>query len=261
MPRPKRRAASRPSRPPGAAVLRSAGEGGIVVELGDVIDPALNARVHRLAREVRARLADRIVEVVPTYRSLLVRHDPLRVPRRALVRELEALVAALPAGEEAAAAARTVHVPTCYGGELGPDLEDVARHTGLSPAEVVALHSGATYQVFMLGFTPGFPYLGGMPAPLATPRLETPRQRVEAGTVGIGGVQTGIYPVASPGGWRLVGRTPLRLFDPGAPAPFLLAPGDSLRFVPVDRAAYEDIARRVAARRYAPEITPPGGAA
>jgi inhibitor of KinA len=238
-----------------AVALRSLGEGGLVVELGDVIDPALNARVHRLARAVRERLGARIVEVVPTYRSLLVRHDPLREPRRALVRDIEALVAELPDEALAAAAARTVHVPTCYGGERGPDLDDVARAAGLSPDEVVALHSAATYQVFMLGFTPGFPYLGGMPARLATPRLATPRQRVAAGSVGIGGAQTGIYPVASPGGWRLVGRTPLRLFDPGARSPFLLAPGDRLRFVPVGRAAFDEIARRVAERTYAPEVT------
>jgi inhibitor of KinA len=248
---PRRRRAAPPV--PGVA-LRSLGEGGLVVELGDVIDPALNARVHRLARVVRERLGARILEVVPTYRSLLVRHDPLREPRRALARRIEALVAELGEGGEAAAAARTVHVPTCYGGDLGPDLDDVARHAGLAPAEVVALHASATYQVFMLGFTPGFPYLGGMPARLATPRLPTPRQRVEAGSVGIGGAQTGIYPVVSPGGWRLVGRTPLRLFDPGAPSPFLLAPGDRLRFVAVERAAYDEIARRVAERAYAPDV-------
>lgn len=242
-------------------MLRMAGEGGIVVELGDAIDPELNARVHRLAREVRARLGDRIIEVVPTYRSLLVRHDPLRVPRRGLEREIEALLAELPAGPGAASSARTVHVPACYGGELGPDLDFVARHAGLDPREVVEIHSAATYQVFMLGFTPGFPYLGGMSPRIATPRLETPRQRVEAGCVGIGGVQTGIYPVESPGGWRLIARTPLRLFDPGAAAPFLLAPGDRLRFVPIGRDEFEDVARRVAARTYALRIAGGGGGA
>lgn len=254
---PEKRNAAGPTYP----VLRSAGEGGIVVELGDAIDAALNARVHQLAGEVRARLGDRIIEVVPTYRSLLVRHDPLRVPRRVLVRELEEMVAGLPADAAATAAARTVHVPACYGGELGPDLAFVAQHAGLEPREVVAIHSGATYQVFMLGFTPGFPYLGGMPSRIATPRLETPRQRVEAGCVGIGGVQTGIYPVASPGGWRLIGRTPLRLFDPGAGSPFLLAPGDHLRFVPITRAEYDDVRARVAAGTYRPRVIRTGGEA
>lgn len=242
-------------------MLRSAGEGGLVVELGDAIDPELNARVHRLAREVRARLGDRIIEVVPTYRSLLVRHDPLRVPRRRLAREIEALLAEPPERHRGAPAGRTVHVPACYGGELGPDLEFVARHAGLAAREVVEIHAAATYQVFMLGFTPGFPYLGGMSPRIATPRLETPRQRVPAGAIGIGGVQTGIYPVDSPGGWRLVARTPLRLFDPGAESPFLLAPGDRLRFVPVERDAYDAVARGVAARTFVPRIEAPGGEA
>jgi inhibitor of KinA len=245
---------------PGGAVFRSAGEGGLVVELGDAIDPEVNARVHRLAGRVRARLGERIIEVVPTYRSLLVRHDPLRVPRRGLEREVEALLAEPPAGSEAAPA-RTVHVPACYGGEAGPDLEDVARHAGLEPREVIELHASATYQVFMLGFTPGFPYLGGLSPRLETPRLETPRERVAAGSVGIGGAQTGIYPVESPGGWRLIARTPLRLFDPGAAWPFLLAPGDRLRFVPIERGEYEEIGRLVASRAYAPRITSGGGSA
>ncbi|HEY6005691.1 MAG TPA: carboxyltransferase domain-containing protein, partial [Anaeromyxobacter sp.] len=125
----------------------------------------------------------------------------------------------------------------------------------------VEMHASATYQVFMLGFTPGFPYLGGLPPRLETPRLEAPRERVAAGSVGIGGAQTGIYPVESPGGWRIIARTPLRLFDPGAAWPFLLAPGDRLRFAPIERGEFEDVARRVAARAYAPRIGSGGGAA
>jgi inhibitor of KinA len=241
--------------------MRSAGEGGLVVELGDAIDPIVNARVHWLARQVRARLADRIIEVVPTYRSLLVRHDPLRASRRGLERAVEALLSNMPANAEAAlGAARTVHVPACYGGELGPDLDDVGRHAGIAPADVVDLHASATYVVYLLGFTPGFPYLGGMSERIATPRLATPRARVPAGSVGIGGSQTGIYPVESPGGWRIIARTPLRLLDPGAPRPFLLAPGDRLRFEPVTRSELDEVARRVAARAYSPRIAE-GGAA
>ncbi|MFL5274760.1 MAG: 5-oxoprolinase subunit PxpB [Anaeromyxobacteraceae bacterium] len=257
-----RRAARHPRPKQAGAVLRSAGEGGLVVELGEGIDPAVNARVHRLARAVRERLADRVLEVVPTYRSLLVRHDPLRVARSALLREVEALVAELPeAPADPAAAARTVHVPASYGGELGPDLEDVARHAGLEAREVVELHASASYLVYMLGFTPGFPYLGGMSPRIAMPRLAAPRERVPAGSVGIGGVQTGIYPVESPGGWRIIARTPLRLFDPGADWPFLLAPGDRLRFVPVEHGELEDVARRVASRTYEPRITSGGDGA
>jgi KipI family sensor histidine kinase inhibitor len=140
-----------------------------------------------------------------------------------------------------------VEVPVCYGGDLGPDLEEVARAVALPPEEVVARHAAPVYRVHLLGFTPGFPYLGGMDPRLSCPRLPTPRLRVVAGSVGIAGAQTGVYPVESPGGWRLVGRTPLALFDPspGARRPFLLAPGDGLRFVPVDRARYDALAAEV----------------
>ncbi len=231
------------------------GEGGIVVELGDRIDPAVNARVHALARAVARRLAGEVLEVVPSYRSLLVLHDPLRVPRARLERRLIPLVDELE-GAPLVDLRRVVRIPVSYGGDLGPDLEDVARNAGLASAEVVALHAGAVYLVYMLGFTPGFPYLGGMSPRIACPRLATPRARLAPGSVGIAGDQTGIYPVESPGGWRIVGRTPLRLFDPDPRArrPFLLEPGDGLRFVPVERPAFDALAREVAAGTFEPEV-------
>jgi inhibitor of KinA len=219
------------------------GEGGLVVELGDAIDPAVNARVHHLARALRAALGAR-VEVVPTYRSLLVVFDPLALSRAQLEREVARLeqrafpTEALPR----AAAVRRVELPVLYGGEHGPDLADVAAHAGLTEAEVVRRHAAPEYLVHMVGFTPGFPYLGGLDPRLATPRLATPRGEVPAGSVAIGGAQTGVYPVASPGGWRLIGRTPLRLFDPARGAPFLVAPGDLVRFVPVDASAFGALA-------------------
>ncbi|MEI7705591.1 MAG: 5-oxoprolinase subunit PxpB [Deltaproteobacteria bacterium] len=214
------------------------GEGGLVVELGEGIDPAVNARVHLLSRAIASRLAGEVEELVPSYRSLLVLHDPVRVPRERLVeevlaiaREVEATVAPPPR--------RVVQIPTRYGGIHGPDLADVARLTGLSEEEVVRRHAAPVYQILFLGFTPGFPYLGGLDPTLATPRLDTPRTRLPAGSVAIGGAQTGIYPVESPGGWRIVGRTALRLFDPHRENPFLLAPGDGLRFVPVEELEVE----------------------
>ncbi len=133
-------------------------------------------------------------------------------------------------------AGRTVEIPVVYGGESGPDLEDVARYAGMAPERVVELHASAQYLVYFLGFSPGFPYLGGLPAALAVPRLEAPRTRVPAGSVAIGGGQTGIYPVESPGGWRIIGRTPLLMFDSRQDPPALLAMGDRLRFVPVHEA-------------------------
>jgi KipI family sensor histidine kinase inhibitor len=222
------------------------GEGGLLVELGDAVDPHVNARVHALARAVSLRLGALVREVVPSYASLLVVFDPLRIDRA----RLEARVAALARdvdGVHARPPRRVVELPVCYGGELGPDLDEVARATGLPPAEVIARHAAPTYRVHFLGFTPGFPYLGGMDPRLTCPRLPTPRLRVPAGSVAVGGAQTGVYPVESPGGWRILGRTPLRLFDPtpGARRPFLVAAGDGLRFVPVDRRRFDALTREV----------------
>jgi inhibitor of KinA len=233
------------------------GERGLVVELGDGIDPALNARVHALARRIGAELRADVEEVVPTYRSLLVVFDPLHIERAALVERIEALARddATDARSQAPPA-RLVRVPVCYEGDLAPDLADVARHAGVSTDEVVRLHGAPAYLVYMVGFTPGFPYLGGMPKELATPRLAKPRTTVPAGAVAIGGEQTGIYPVASPGGWRIVGRTPLRLFDAAAESPFLLAPGDRVRFAPVPRAEFDAIAAQVAKGGYRADASP-----
>ena len=171
-----------------------------------------------------------ILNFHPAYSSVLVDFDP----RLRGFAELEALLRELAAaGSGADAIERMVEIPVRYGGEYGPDLEDVARHTGLSAARVVELHSSAEYLVHFLGFSPGFPYLGGLPAELATPRLAAPRKLVPGGSVAIGGSQTGVYPVDSPGGWRIIGRTPLRLFDAEASPPALLAMGDSVRFRPI----------------------------
>jgi len=233
--------------------IRAQGEGGVVVELGDGIDPAVNARVHQLARAVKFRLGDEVQEAVPSYRSLLVIHDPLRTSRERVVERLLALAEELE-HQPAIASHRVVRIPTCYGGTHGPDLLDVARLAGMTEEEVVRRHAAPSYLVHFLGFTPGFPYLGGLDPGLATPRLDSPRARTPAGSVAIGGVQTGIYPMESPGGWRIVGRTPLRLFDPRVTHPFLLAPGDRLRFVPVGEATFDAIAAEVEAARYPTEV-------
>jgi len=238
---------------PGYRMLAE-GEGGLVVELGDSIDPVVNARVHAVAGTLRRELEADVLEVVPTYRSVLVLFDPLRVERASLEARVADLLAGRPA-REPRAARRTVRVPVRYGGAHGPDLEPVAAHCGLTPEEVVSLHASATYLVFMLGFTPGFPYLGGMSERIATPRLDSPRTRVPRGSVGIAGAQTGIYPIESPGGWRLIGRTPLRLFDPRSEEPFLLSAGDRVRFFEVEDEEWQDIERQVEKGSYRPEWT------
>lgn len=222
----------------GTVRMLVAGEQGLVVEFGNAIDPAVNARVHRLARSLAARGLECVLETVPTYRSLLVLFDPLVLTRERLASEIDELLAAPAAGEASVEGGNTVELPVLYGGEFGPDLDFVARHNGLSAEEVIAIHSSAAYLVYMLGFTPGFPYLGGMSSRLATPRLSSPRGKVPSGSVGIAGSQAGVYPLESPGGWRLIGRTPLRLFDLDAERPFLLAPGDVVRFRPVDEEEY-----------------------
>jgi KipI family sensor histidine kinase inhibitor len=220
-----------------------AGEQGLVVEYGDAIDPAINRRVRDLFIHLHAAAIPGIRDLVPTYRSLLVAYDPLRLAPSALREALERAEAELASASVPAPAPRVIEIPTCYGGEFGPDLPFVASHNGLTEDEVVRIHSGTDYLVYMMGFSPGFPYLGGMSGRIATPRLQTPRTAIPAGSVGIAQSQTGIYPVESPGGWQLIGRTPAVLFDASRRPPALVEAGDSLRFVPVGRGEYDRLAR------------------
>lgn len=206
------------------------GDSALLIELGNSIDLALNQRVHALARQLQAAQLPGICAIVPAYANLLVHYDPLLLDYEQVEHWALAMIEQ-PTAQLGAAVTRCIEIPVHYGGEAGPDLAHVAAHCGLSEAEVIARHSNAIYQVYMMGFTPGFAYLGGLDPTLATPRLATPRVRVPAGAVGIAGNQTGIYPVASPGGWQLIGQTPLHLFDPQADPPTLLAPGDEVRFV------------------------------
>ena len=229
----------------------SQGESGLVVEFGDAIDPAVNTRVHALARQVVAECGNVVEAVIPTYRSFLIFFDPLLVSRQELIARINTLASA-PANSTAAAV-KTVLIPTLYGGEAGPDLEFVASHNQLSPNEVVQIHSSTPYRIYMLGFTPGFPYLGGMSEQIAAPRLKTPRTKIPAGSVGIAGTQTGLYPVESPGGWQLIGRTPLQVFNPRSEQPFIYSAGDFLQFQPVTAAEYELIRQDVERGVYQPQ--------
>ncbi|RPJ58957.1 MAG: 5-oxoprolinase subunit PxpB, partial [Acidobacteria bacterium] len=189
-----------------------AGDSGLVIEYGDRIDPAVNRRVRELFLALDQAAVPGVVDLVPTYRSLLVCYDPLAVSLGALSERVLDLDARR--GELALAPPHVIDIPTVYGGEFGPDLGFVAQHNGLTEREVVEIHASADYLVYMMGFSPGFPYLGGMSERIAAPRLKTPRTAIPAGSVGIAQQQTGIYPVESPGGWQLIGRTPVRLFDP-----------------------------------------------
>ena len=221
----------------------SAGESAVVVEFGNIIDENINARVHLLASHCKSDNAPcGIVEMTPTYRSLLITFDSLITTKKTIIGCIEKYIAENSYDFENAVlpeTAKTIELPVLYGGEYGPDIETVAKHNDISVDEVIKLHAAATYKVYMLGFLPGFPYLGGMNEKIACPRLETPRTVVPEGSVGIAGGQTGVYPVDSPGGWQLIGKTPLAIFDSGSTQPFLFKPGDSIVFKPIDKKTFD----------------------
>ncbi len=207
------------------------GDSAVIVNLGSQLDRNVNQQVHALASRVMQAQLPGICEVVPGYVSLVIHFDPLQTSLPAVMDGVNDLHAS--SGQQPLPPARRVEIPVRYGGEGGPDLDFVARHAGLTTAEVIRRHAAAEYTVYMMGFLPGFPYLGGLDVSIAAPRLETPRRRVPVGSVGIAGEQTGIYPLASPGGWRLIGRTEVALFDLTAHPPCLLAPGDQVQFIPI----------------------------
>ena len=231
------------------------GDAAVLVEFGESIDPDVNDRVYAFAASVTAADIDGVEELVPTYRSLLVQYDLHKVNYEDMAARLEELTHAAGGPTDTASRGNViVHIPMAYGDEYGPDLEDVANHNGLSSQEVIDIHSGTGYRVFMLGFAPGFPYLGGMDERIACPRLQTPRVRVPAGSVGIAESQTGVYPNDSPGGWRIIGRTPVRLFDPSAEPPAAILPGCKVVFDPVSESEYQSIAGEVESGNYKIEI-------
>jgi inhibitor of KinA len=231
----------------------SAGDRALVVEFGDRVDRALSKRVLRLDAVIRSNPPIGIVETVPTFRSLTVYYDPLLTSRAELQRLIGVL---LDLEERPRPSARLWHVPACYEGEFAPDLEEVARLTGLTPGEVVALHSGTRFHIYMLGFLPGFPYMGDLPPQLALPRRADPRLRVPAGSISIATSLTAIYPYESPGGWHLIGATPIRMFDPERLEPALFSPGDAVAFQSIDPAAFASIRRAVENRNYEVESAP-----
>jgi inhibitor of KinA len=219
------------------------GDQGVLVEFGNAISPPIHDFVRAFSMALERHPVEGVIEWVPTYRSVAVYYDPLVTGYRQLAVQLSDLLDDLSLGEMPEA--RLVEIPVLYGGTYGPDLEDVARHCGLSVEEVVHIHSEPEYRIYMLGFSPGFPYLGGMDERLATPRLAQPRLRIPAGSVGIADKQTGVYPGETPGGWRIIGRTPLKLYDPSREQPVLLQAGDRVRFVPIDEETFRKMAEDI----------------
>ncbi|MCX8998373.1 5-oxoprolinase subunit PxpB [Rhizobiaceae bacterium BDR2-2] len=223
------------------------GDGALTVELSREIDTQTNARVIAFAQDIETSPIEGVREVVPTYRSLMVIYDPAVVRGRALAGQLLDRLKAL--GTVRQPRPRVFSVPVRYGGPVGQDLEALAEMKGMTGEDLIALHCAALYRVYMIGFAPGFAYLGGLPERLHTPRLSVPRQRVEAGAIGIGGRQGNINSLPGPSGWRFLGQTPVRLYDPLRAEPFLLKAGDTIRFRPIDAAQERELREAIAAGR------------
>lgn len=230
-----------------APQLFTMGDRALVAEYGRSLGNAVNARVRAAAEHLLSHPLPGVTDVVPAFAALTVHFDPLQVaahyrtvdPIEAMRQALQHALARAP--EMPRHKARTIEVPVCYGGEFGEDLEAVARRCGLSPEEVIKIHGTPVYQVHALGFVPGFAYLGGMDRRIAAPRLDEPRKRVPAGSVGIGGDQTGVYPIETPGGWNLIGRTPIALFRINAEIPSRIEPGDHVRFVAISVREFQSL--------------------
>lgn len=221
-----------------------AGDTALVVEFGREIDRAVSERVLGLRDRVQAAALAGVVELVPSFRSLMVHYDPVRTSSARLTSSLRELLQSRGSAERPT---RLWRIPVCYEGQHAPDLEEVARRTGMDAAAVVRLHAQTRYHVYMIGFLPGYPYLGDLPEALRLPRRSDPRVRVPAGAVAIAAGMTGVYPVESPGGWHLIGNTPVRLFDAAQPQPALLAPGDAVCFEPISAVEHDRLRRRIQA--------------
>jgi inhibitor of KinA len=222
--------------------IRISGDRAILVEYGDAIDPAVNEKVRAMTALLKSSLPEGVEAIIPAYRNLSLLYDPLTTsPGKLLdaIVELEARIR-----EVAVPPPRVVEIPVLYGDEFGPDIQVVADHNGLTAEQVIAIHAGTDYPIYMIGFAPGFCYLGGLDKRIRTPRRKTPRTAVPGGSVGIAEAQTGMYPADSPGGWQIIGRTPLRLFAPERENPFFYEAGDRIRFVPITADAYDRIHRK-----------------
>jgi len=213
-----------------------AGDSALTVELGNAVDIRINEAVAALEQNISEAGIEGVLETIPTYRSVQVVYDPARIRSRDLIPRLAEVLARPGAG---VATARRWVIPVCYGGEHGMDLEFVARVHNLAVDQVIAIHSGAEYRVYMIGFSPGFAYLGGLPDPLHTPRRDTPRTLTPARSISIGGIQAAVSTMPVPSGWHMLGQTPVRIFDLTRPEPFLLRTGDRVRFTPIPHAEFQ----------------------
>lgn len=230
-------------------VYKPAGDSGVLIQFGDRIDEDINRKVSSLCRTLEEHRIKGVMDMIPSYTSLLVVYDGSVTSYRKVLKKIQRLESGLT--EDNGVKKRIVHhIPVCYDEAFAPDLKDVAAYAGLSQEEVIRLHCEREYLIYMLGFLPGFVYLGGLDQRIACPRLQSPRVKIPVGAVGIGGEQTGIYPLESPGGWRLIGSTPLKVYDAERKPPILYQMGEYIKFDPVRRQEYEDIAKLVKTGEY-----------
>ena len=232
----------------------TAGDKAIVLEFGNEISKEVNLLVRKMHFIIQKENIEEIEEIVPTYRSLIIYYNPLMVKYFDFVRKLKELENSIT--EIILSTAHIIEIPTLYGGEYGPDLEFVTHHNKLSVEEVIKIHTEKEYFIYMLGFLPGFVYLGGISDKIATPRLEKPRLKVLEGSVGIAGKQTGIYPLESPGGWQIIGRTPVKLYNPQKEPPFLLKSGDYVKFYPINQEQFKEIKKKIDVENYNCKVKP-----
>lgn len=223
--------------------ILTAGDSSLLIEFGKEICPETNRKISATVQLMREQHIEGVVDVIPAFCSLLINYDPRVISYKEIRKRMQALLKVdAKAGEQRK---RVFEIPVCYGGEYGPDIANIAEHAGLSEEEVIRIHSSRDYLIYMLGFLPGFTYLGGLDERIHTPRLANPRLKINAGSVGIAGSQTGIYPLDSPGGWQLMGMTPVKTYDPNREVPILVEAGDYIRFVPVDEAEFKRIIEAV----------------
>ncbi len=221
-----------------------AGDSALIIELGNEISPIINYNLKKITDYLDSLNHKAIKDLLPTYRSIIVYYDPMMISFDELKEMVEKNCVA-DDSQMLSVKKEIIEVPVLYGGEYGPDIENIASHNNLTIEEVIDIHTSGEYLVYMLGFTPGFPYLGGMDKRIATPRLTTPRTKIPAGSVGIAGEQTGLYPIESPGGWQLLGRTPLNFFDSAKENPFIVAAGQYIKFKAITEEEYHAIVEQV----------------
>ncbi len=226
-----------------------AGDSSLVIELGNEISTEINYNLKKITEYLDSLNHKGIKDLLPTYRSIIVYYNPLIITFDEIKSMVEKNIA-ISSEKGGKTKKEIVEIPVLYGGEHGPDIENIATHNNLTIEEVIDIHTSGEYLVYMLGFTPGFPYLGGMDKKIATPRLTTPRTKIPGGSVGIAGEQTGVYPIDSPGGWQLLGNSPLEFFNPVKEKPFLLKAGEYIKFVQISQEEYNEISKEIKAGKY-----------